>query len=173
MWGTAGVSDSNCLDQQAGIEAAISLLMAALDGANLVHDVGYLGQGLIGSPASIVMGAEIIGYVKRVIRGFDISPDRIGMDVIRQVGPGGNFLSTTQTLKLHQQEHWRPLLANRDNLDRWMSKGNKTYGELATEKAIQVLETHKPKPLADDVRKAIRVIREEAEETLADIQFVA
>jgi trimethylamine--corrinoid protein Co-methyltransferase len=173
MWGTAGVSDSNCLDQQAGIEAAISLLMAALDGANLVHDIGYLGQGLIGSPASIVMGAEIISYVKRVIRGFDIGPDWIGMDVIRQVGPGGNFLLTAQTLKLHQQEHWRPLLANRDNLDRWTSKGNKTYGELATEKAIQILETHKPKPLADDVREAIRVIREEAEKTLADIQFVA
>jgi len=173
MWGTAGVSDANCLDQQAGMEAAISLLMAALDGANLVHDIGYLGQGLIGTPASIVMCAELISYVKRIIRGFDIGPDWIGMDVIREVGPGGNFLATVQTLELHRKEHWRPILANRDNLDRWMRKGSKTFGEIATEKAVQILETHKPEPLPDDVQQAIEAIREKAERILADIQFVA
>lgn len=173
MWGTAGVSDANCFDQQAGIEAAISLLMAALDGANLIHDIGYLGQGMIGTPASIVMCAEIISYVKRVIRGFDMGPDWIGMDVIRQVGPGGNFLATTQTLKLHLKEHWRPILSNRDNLDRWKGKASKTYGELATEKAVQILETHEPDSLPEDARQAIEVIRDEAEKTLAGIQFVA
>ena len=173
VWGTAGVSDANCLDQQASMEAAISLLMAALDGANLIHDVGYLGQGLLGTPASIVMCAEIISYVKRVIRGFDIGSDWIGMDVIRQVGPGGNFLATEQTLKLHRQEHWRPLLANRDNLDRWVDKGSKTYGEIATQKAIQILESHKPEPLPSDVQWAIEQIRQKAVKTLADIQFVA
>ncbi len=173
MWGTAGVSDANCLDQQAGVEAGISLLLAALDGANLVHDVGYLGQGLIGTPASIVMCAEIISYVKRVIRGFDIGPDWIGMDVIRQVGPGGNFLATEQTLKHHRQEHWRPRFANRDNLDRWVSKGSKTYGEIATEKAIQILETHSPEPLLEGTQQAIEIIRQEAAKILADIEFVA
>lgn len=75
MWGTAGCSNAHALDQQAAMEAAISILMAALDGANLVHDVGYLGQGLIGSPATIVMCSEIISYVKRMLRGFDISKD--------------------------------------------------------------------------------------------------
>ncbi|MCP4680902.1 MAG: trimethylamine methyltransferase, partial [Desulfobacterales bacterium] len=55
MWGTAGVSDANCLDEQAGMEWGVSLLTAALDGANLIHDLGYLGQGLIGHPAAIVI----------------------------------------------------------------------------------------------------------------------
>ena len=173
MWGTAGVSDANCLDQQAGMEAAISLLTAALDGANLVHDIGYLGQGTIGTPASIVMCAEIISYVKRVMRGFDIGPDWIGMDVIRQVGPGGNFLATVQTLELHRQEHWRPILANRDNLERWTNKGSKTYGEIVKEKAVRILETHTVEPLPDEVQQAIEAIRQQAEKGLADIHFVA
>ncbi len=48
------------------MEHAFGTLMAAMDGANLIHDIGYLGQGLLGSPASIVMCDEIISYVKRI-----------------------------------------------------------------------------------------------------------
>jgi len=42
MFSTAGCSDSKVLDQQAAIEATLSVVVAALSGANLIHDVGYL-----------------------------------------------------------------------------------------------------------------------------------
>ncbi len=173
MWGTAGCSDAHSLDPQAAIESAVSILMAALDGANLVHDVGYLGQGLIGSPAAIVMCSEIISYVKRIIRGFDISRELIGMDVIRQVGPGGNFLVEEQTAKLHRQEHWRPKFLNRDNPEVWVSKGSKRYGEIVTEKAIEILETHRAEPLPGKVKEALEEIVKRAEKRLKDKHFVA
>ncbi len=172
MWGTAGCSDAHTLDQQAAIEYAISILLAALDGANLVHDVGYLGEGLIGSPAAIVMCSEIISYVKRIIRGFDISRDRIGMEVIRKVGPGGNFLAEDQTLRLHREEHWRPKFLNRDNPEIWMNKGSKRYGEVVTQKAIEILESHRPEPLSDDVCRVLDEISKKAEKNLVDKHFV-
>ena len=149
----------------------MSLLMAALDGANLIHDVGYLGQGLIGSPAAIVMSAEIISYVKRMMRGFDIGEDRIGMDVIRQVGPGGDFLNTAQTLKLHRQEHWRPMLANRAGLIHWKDKGLNTYGEIVTRKAIEILKTRTCASLPEDLRQNIAVIGKHAETALLNKHF--
>jgi trimethylamine--corrinoid protein Co-methyltransferase len=173
MWGTAGVSDAHGLDQQAGIEMAISLLMAGLDGANLVHDVGYLGQGLIGSAAAIVMNAEIISYVKRILRGFDISPDRIGLDVIQQVGPGGNFLTTDQTMELHRHEHWRPTIANRANLEQWLADGKKTYGEIAAQKANQILKTHHCESLPQNVQKTLAAIVKKAGTALSDKHFKA
>jgi len=171
MWGTAGASDAHCFDQQVAVEAAISILMAALDGANLVHDIGYFGQGLIGSPATIVMGSEIISYVKRIIRGFDISRERMGMEVIQEVGPGGNFLLKEQTRKLHRQEHWRPKYMNRDHPDIWKEKGGKNYGEIVTQKAIEILETHRPEPLSEEVRLTIGKIVEKAEKSLEGIKF--
>ncbi|MFQ5436759.1 MAG: trimethylamine methyltransferase family protein, partial [Anaerolineae bacterium] len=103
MWSTVG-SDAHGLDAQAAMEHAFGTLMSALDGANLIHDVGYLGQGLLGNPASIVMCDEIISYVKRVIRGFDISREKMALDVIREVGPGGNFLTVMHTKTHFQQE---------------------------------------------------------------------
>jgi len=171
MWGTAGCADSHCLDQQAAMEAALSILMAALDGANLIHDIGYLGQGLVGSPASIVMCSEMITYVKRLIAGFEVSGSRIGMEAIRRVGPGGSFLTEDQTLNLHRLEHWRPRFLNRDNPEVWMEKGKKTYGEIVTQKAIEILENHEPEPLPEGVCKRLDDIARKAEKSLAGKHF--
>ncbi len=171
MWGTAGVSDAHCLDEQAGMEWGVSLLTAALDGANLIHDVGYLGQGLVGHPAALVICAEIISYVKRFIRGFDIDDVDINMDVIRQVGHQGQFLSTSHTAKNFRKEHWLPELSNRRTLDFWQSSGRTTLAERAIEKAKKILHEHKVEPLADGVQEAINAIRDRAAVVLQDKIF--
>ena len=173
MWGTAGVSDANCLDQQAGMEWAVSIMVDAMNGANLVHDIGYLGQGLIGHPGGLVMCDEIISYVKRFIRGFELDDTHIGLDVIREVGPGGEFLSTDQTMKMHKTEHWRPDRCNRDNLDSWIEKGRKDWAEMATEKARDILRTHTPAPLDNTTTAALIEIRKEAETKLKDHYFAS
>ncbi|MCP4693615.1 MAG: trimethylamine methyltransferase [Desulfobacterales bacterium] len=171
MLGTAGVTDAHRLDQQAGMEWGVSLLTAGLDGANLIHDVGYMGQGLIGHPAALVMCAEIISYVKRMVRGFEIDAEHIGMDVIRQVGPGGDFLSTAQTMAFFKKEHWRPTNCTRDNLNAWQGKGGRTWADVSTQKAIDILNTHQPPPLSDDARTALEEIRRKSEVALENKHF--
>ncbi|MBW2296725.1 MAG: trimethylamine methyltransferase family protein [Deltaproteobacteria bacterium] len=166
MWGTAGVSDSHAPDEQAAMEWSMSLLMAGMDGANLIHDIGYMGQGLVGSPAALVMNAEIISYVRRVIRGFDIDAEHIGMDVIREVGPQGAFISTAQTMKYFKQEHWQPQLCNRETLEPWIAQGQKTWGNKAVEKARALLKSHSPQKLPADVQASLDNIREAALKSL-------
>ncbi|MCG6908565.1 MAG: trimethylamine methyltransferase family protein [Deltaproteobacteria bacterium] len=166
MWGTAGVSDAHAPDEQAGVEWSISLLAAGLDGANLVHDVGYMGQGLVGSPAALVMNAEIISYVRRVIEGFDIDAEHIGMDVIREVGPQGAYIATPQTRQYFKQEHWQPQLFNRETLEPWIARGRKTWGAKAVEKAKQLLKNHRPQKLPEDVRSTLDRLRQAALEKL-------
>ena len=171
MWGTAGVSDANCLDQQAGMEWSISIMADAMHGANLVHDIGYLGQGLIGHPAGLVMCDEIISYVKRFVRGFELSDSHIGLDVIREVGPGGDFLTTEQTMQNFKTEHWLPTQCNRDNLDSWLKKGGKDWAQTCTEKAREILSTHTPAPLSDAAAATLSDIRREAEAKLKGHEF--
>lgn len=151
VWGEAGCSDSNALDGQAAIESSMSILMAAQDGCNLVHDVGYLGQGLIGSPASIVMAAEIISYVKRIMRGFEISDETLALDVIDEVGPGGNYLAHKHTFDHYKKEHWSPRFFNRTNPQTWAEKGSIDFFQTITEKAKQILAEYQPEPLPDEI----------------------
>lgn len=171
MWGTAGVSDAQCLDEQAGMEWGISLLTAALDGSNLIHDVGYLGQGLIGHPAAIVICAEIISYVKRFIRGFTIDDVDISMDVIRKVGPQGQFLSTPHTVKNFKKEHWLPELSNRFPLAYWKASGQQSLSEKAIERAQKILKGHQTNPLDIGIQETLDAIRSAAVEELERISF--
>jgi len=171
MWGTAGVSDAQCIDEQAGMEWGVSLLSAAMDGSNLIHDVGYLGQGLIGHPAALVICAEIISYVKRFQRGFSIDDSDIGLEVIKNVGPQGHYISTPHTVKNFRTEHWQPALMNRFPLEYWKNSGSQTLADRAISEAQKILEEHEPEKMAPEVLKAIKAIRDKAVTDLKDIDF--
>jgi trimethylamine--corrinoid protein Co-methyltransferase len=166
-------SDAHCLDAQAAMEHAFGTLMSALDGANLIHDIGYLGQGLLSNPAAIVMCNEIISYVKRVIRGFDIGREKMAVDVIRDVGPGGNFLAQAHTRTHFRQEIWQPKLLNRDSPRAWAKKGGKRYEEVVVQKTREILQTHEPEPLPEDIQRKMDEIITKATEELTGMQFVA
>jgi trimethylamine--corrinoid protein Co-methyltransferase len=172
IWSTVG-SDAYCLDAQAAMEHAFGTLMAALDGANLIHDVGYLGQGLLSNPASIVMCAEIISYVKRIIRGFDLDREKMGLGVIRDVGPGGHFLAVAHTKTHFREELWQPRFLNRDSPEAWAKSGSQRYEDIVAQQTLGILETHQPRPLPLDVRKKLDQIARRAEAELAHIQFVS
>ncbi len=172
-WGTAGVTDAHALDQQTAFESALTILMSALDGTNLIHDIGYMGAGLIGNPASIVMANEIIGWVKRVIRGFEITPELMGLDVIRSVGPGGDYLGEEHTLAHYRTELWRPRLSNRDDPDTWLAKGGKDFGQTLIEATLDILDTHVPAPLSAEASAKVDEIVRKTEEALKEMYFIA
>ena len=164
IWGTAGCSDSQFPDLQAGAEYGFTLLNAALDGCNLIHDCGYIGQGFVASPEMILFADEVIGMVKRYMRGFEIDDEHLAMEVIRKVGPGGHFLSEKHTLDHFLKEHWRPNLFNRENLPNWIKKGKKTVDQKLIEKALEILKNHKPEPLAQTVKDQLNGIWGQARE---------
>lgn len=172
MWSIVG-TDSHCLDQQASMEHTFSTLMAALDGANLIHDIGYLGQGLLGNPASIVMCDEIISYIKRILRGFRISDETLALDIIDKVGPGGDFFTQRHTLKHFRKEHWQPKLINRKNPDGWKASGSPTYGEKLIEKTKEILKNHETSEVSEQVRKKLEIIVQEAEKRFQDKEFAS
>jgi trimethylamine--corrinoid protein Co-methyltransferase len=172
MWSTVG-SDAHCLDAQASMEHAFGTLVAALDGANLIHDVGYMGQGLLSNPAAIVMCDEIISYVKRIVRGFDLTRDKLGLDTIREVGPGGHFLTVQHTKSHFKEDLWQPKFVNRDSPQAWAARGGKTYEQTVTEKARDILKTYQPEPLPEEVLVKLTQIAERADKDLAKVQFVS
>jgi len=155
IWGTAGCSDAQFPDLQAGAEYGFTLLNAALDGCNLIHDCGYIGQGFVASPEMILFADEVIALVKRYMRGFELEEEHLAMDVIRKVGPGGHFLSEKHTLDHFMKEHWRPAFFNRENLANWIKKGKKTVDQKLIDKALEILKSHKPEPLPHGIKESL------------------
>ena len=167
MFGTAGCSDSKVLDQQAGIESALSTLMAALSGANLIHDVGYLESALTGSYEMIVMTNEIIGMVKHIVKGIEISEETVGLDLIDKVGPGGNFITELHTLQHFRREFWFPQLFDRKNYSRWAAEGKLTLGDKVHKKVREILAEYTPKPVGAEAQAKIKEIIKRADKSVA------
>ena len=136
IFGTAGCTDSMTFDQQAAFEAGYNLLISALSGVNLIHDVGFMGSGSISSLELLVACNEGIGLVKRVVQGVDVTPETLAVDVIDAVGPGGNFITQKHTATHMRKEMWFPRLFNRSNYDAWESMGSPTLGDKARAKAL-------------------------------------
>ena len=124
IFGLAGASDAKLPDEQAAAEAAFSLLLEALAGAQMIHDVGYLEGGKCNSLEQLVICDELINYVRRFMQGLEISDETLALDVIDEVGPHGDFLSTRHTYD-HFKEDWYPALFDRSDFESWVVAGNK------------------------------------------------
>jgi len=162
MFTIAGCSDSKVMDQQAGIEAALTLVIDALDGGNIVHDLGYLESGLTGSLAQLVICDEILSWLGHFVHGVEINDETLALDLINEVGPDGQFLDSGHTLR-HFRELWYPSLFDRNNYDGWLAQGGTTLVERAAKRVETILAEHKPEPLPDDVAQAVHAIIERAE----------
>lgn len=161
VFGTAGCTDSHTLDGQAAAEAAMSILIACETGANLVHDCGYTGFGNAGSLFQLVMADEIIGMVRRIMRGIEVNDYALSLDDIDRAGPSGEFITSMHTFKNFKKEQWFPTLMNRMRYSEWKSMaGESTMGDRIKEKTRKLLEETVVEKLPGSILKDIdRIIR--------------
>ncbi len=119
-FGNGGCSDSMMLDEQWAMEAALTLLTAALSGVTLLHDVGYVASGTSSSYESIVLMDELIAYVKAYLGGVTI--DESCITEIEVVGPGGTHLGRKYSRR-RLREFFRPQLVAQESHDAWEAQG--------------------------------------------------
>ena len=137
-------------------------MCAANAGSNLIYGAGMLDSGLIFSYAQLVIDNDIFKMVRKVMQGIVVDDENIAIDVIKTVGPGGDHLMQPHTMKYMRTLPSAPNIIERGNYERWLAKGGKDMAERATEKAAHILANHKPMPLTDEAKSALRTIVEEA-----------
>jgi trimethylamine--corrinoid protein Co-methyltransferase len=163
MFSLAGCSDSKCLDQQSGIEAALTLMVTALSGGHIVHDVGYLESGMCYSLVQLAICDEILGWLERCLGEVDVTDEALAVDLIDEIGPDGQYLDHKHTAA-HYRERWYPTLFSRENYDNWLAKGGTTLEQRAAERVETILAEHEPEPLPGEVVQKVKSIIRRAEE---------
>lgn len=160
----AGCSDAKIFDEQAALEAALWMLVSALSGGNLIHDVGYIEGGLTASYRLIAAMDEVAGLVARFMGGIEVTDETLALEVIDQVGPGGHFIGEDHTFR-HFRENWVPALLDRASFGDWEAGGSKSLGDRAQERVRRILRDHQPEPLPADLTEQMAsiVARAEAE----------
>ena len=150
VFSTAGCTDAVNFDQQAAAESAMSCLMAALSGANLVHDVGFTEGANSASLELIAASDEFISMIAAMMEGIEVTPETLALDVMEQVGPGGSYFGEKHTVS-HFRQNWFPRLMNRANFEQWTDEGGLSLGARANARVRRILHEHQPQPLPSDV----------------------
>jgi trimethylamine--corrinoid protein Co-methyltransferase len=154
-WGYAGCTDTKVLDEQAAVEAMLSVLMAKLSGANLIHDVGYMESGLTTSFEMIVLTDELVALTDHLMKGIEVNDETLMLDEIHNVGPGGHFMDTEQTLKRFR-DFWYPGLLDRSRRETWLEAGSTTLGQRLNARVKELIKEHRPEPLAVEIKTKLQ-----------------
>lgn len=153
-WGYAGCTDSKVFDEQAAADAAQWVLVAALSGSNLVHDVGFVESGMTSSLDMLVFTDEVIAKTSHLIAGIHVDETSLATDVIADVGPGGSFLTHKHTARHHRSD-WLPTLEDRQNFVNWDRGGRHTMSDRVNEKVQDILENHHAESLPENTLSAL------------------
>jgi trimethylamine--corrinoid protein Co-methyltransferase len=155
----AGIADAKLPDMQAGWEQATSNVMAGLSGLNMVYEAAGMHASLLGfCLESLILGDDLIGQALRCVRGIDVTPDSISIDVMREVcleGPG-HYLGHAQTLGLMQSEYVYPALGDRTSPKEWVEVGRPDLIKAATARKEQILGAPSSAAFPDAIDTAIR-----------------
>jgi trimethylamine--corrinoid protein Co-methyltransferase len=154
LFSLGGSSESKLVDGQAGIEAALSMLVGAMAGGHIFHDLGYLESGLSGSLAQLAICNEIARWIASFLEPVAINAETLALDLIEQAGPDGQFLKLPHTRR-HMRERWYPTIFDRDNYSGWLARGGKSLTERAADEVERLLATHRPRPLEEAAARAV------------------
>jgi len=141
-YATGGMTDSKTMDAQSGYESAITNLLCALAGSNFIHDgAGLMEFALTVCYEKYVIDNEILGMVMRAVEGIRVDEETLAYDLIKEVGPGGNFVTAKHTRRFMRREHYQPTLSDRNSRYDWELRGKKTTWEKASEMVKTILDT--------------------------------
>lgn len=122
-----------------------------------------LEMGITFDYAKLVMDNEFAYMIKHAVSGIEVTAETLALDVIRQVGPGGEFVSHEHTYRHFKEAQSRSVLIDRRMPDDWVSMGSVDMLTKANEVAIDLYDNYKPLPLSSDVQKKLREIVNNAE----------
>jgi len=161
-----GLTDSKRPDAQAGLESGITLALGAAAGADTFGHMGICGVDQASSLDILVLQDEIISYVESTMRELDFSDEAFGLDVIREVGPGGSFLDTMHTASRFRKELWFPRLLDRQYYQGWQEGGTKSTEARCRKRKEGILGSHMPEPLDEEMDRALENIVRDARKRL-------
>jgi trimethylamine---corrinoid protein Co-methyltransferase len=143
-------------DGQASMEMTFAIHAHMQSRVSLIWGLGQLESEKTISLARLVMDDEIVSFCRRHERSFEVTPETLQYDLIKQAGIGGSFLDTEHTLANYRSHLWEPKISNRRKLDHC----KQTLEETAKERAEEIIKSDTEEKIGETERKELRRIEE-------------
>jgi trimethylamine--corrinoid protein Co-methyltransferase len=114
------LTESFCLDYQAGMESAMMLTTAALSGVHLcLHACGTYGSMIAMSYEKFIADEDLCGALKKLIKPVEFTDDAFAMEMIKELGTSANYMLQLHTVDRCRTEFFRPDLSNQQIHSEW------------------------------------------------------
>lgn len=156
-----GTESTNPGTWQSAADVALDPYLVGLAGAEMVTGMGMNDSYTLLQKEGVILDDEIYHRARHVLSGTKISVETIALDVIKDVGPGGHYLS---------QKHTRQSMKNM--IEYGIAHQRDTDGkfrdpvEVAREKADWILENHHPQHLDNSQQIELQRILDSADREL-------
>lgn len=116
--GGGAVTDSKMVDAQSGYESMMTLMADYANNMNLIiHSAGILDGYNATSYEKLIQDFEILRYVKRFFKDFEVNEETIPMGLIKEVGHDGEYLTKEHTFLFCHSEPLTPTISSRGRVD--------------------------------------------------------
>jgi len=150
-----GLTDAKIPDAQAGLECGITLAYGAAAGADIFGHLGIAGVDQATDLDMLVLQHEAIGYVERLMRGVTVNDEKLAVELVAELGPGGTFIDQMHTVEHMREELWQPRILDRNYWDTWENAGRTDARQRAREYREELMDAYEPCGLPDDVEKEV------------------
>lgn len=139
---SSNVCAANAVDAQAGYESTMALWGAISGGTNFImHGAGWMEGGLSASFEKMMIDADLLQMMATYMKGVEITEESIGLEAIKDVGPGGHFFGTPHTMERYKTAFYSPIISDWRNFESWaeagspsaLDKANTVYKQLLKE----------------------------------------
>jgi trimethylamine--corrinoid protein Co-methyltransferase len=163
----SGLSDAKLPSAEAGAQKVMTCLPSLLAGGSGTIAAGVLGLDMVFSPIQMILDNELVGALKRLLRGVTVDEEKLAVEVIKAVGPGGSFVGAEHTARHFREEQWHPQLWSRESLSSWLAAGERVDEDRALDRyqEIMALPDLEPK-LSEEAERPLRQIIARAEKAL-------
>ena len=146
-WGVpelAGIfgTDATVPGWESAAEAASSLMLCALAGAETGSGLGLVESCTLLYPEAVVVDSDVYHRVRLEAAGLDTRREALALDVIKEVGPRGLFLKHRHTRENLRERKFSELTGQADG-----SGKMRDPIEVAREKVEAIIQNHHPQPL--------------------------
>ncbi len=153
---SSNANASNLVDAQAAYESEMSLWGAVMGHANIVmHAAGWIEGGLTASFEKLVLDAELLQMMAEFMQPIEITEETLGVDAIREVGPGGHFFGAAHTLSRYENAFYSPILSDWRNFETWQDAGSLSATERAHSLYKQILANYEPPALDPSIAEEL------------------
>ena len=140
---TSNTCAANAVDAQAAYESVFSLWGVTQGGGNLVmHGAGWMEGGLVAGFEKFVLDCDLIQMVKSFLQPLDLTRDALGLEAMKEVGPGGHFFGCAHTMARYETAFYSPILSDWRNFEQWQQSGSPQTSDKAHKVMRQMLDAY-------------------------------